>query len=59
MWFLEVEPPPAPTSIQLVRASIASLEIQWSPVANAEHYLLQVQKVESEMEPSLCFPYSI
>ncbi len=42
-----MEKPPAPGRVQLVRASVASLEVCWSAVATAEAYLLQLQKYEA------------
>uniref|UniRef100_A0A915MUN0 Fibronectin type-III domain-containing protein n=1 Tax=Meloidogyne javanica TaxID=6303 RepID=A0A915MUN0_MELJA len=48
LWYLEAEPPAAPTAISLIRASINTLEIQWTPVPNADHYLLQILKLESQ-----------
>ncbi|KAL7072380.1 hypothetical protein ACQ4LE_008714 [Meloidogyne hapla] len=50
LWYLEAEPPAAPTAISLVRASINTLEIQWTPVPNADHYLLQILKLESHQD---------
>jgi hypothetical protein len=47
---LEAEPPAAPAGISLVRASINTLEIQWAPVPNADHYLLQILKMESQQD---------
>jgi host cell factor len=47
---MEVEPPTAPNGIQLVRASVNSLEILWTPVPNADHYILQLQKVEQQSQ---------
>ncbi|KAI1715473.1 host cell factor 1 [Ditylenchus destructor] len=44
LWFLETEPPSAPNQVQLVKASVNSLEVSWTPVPIAESYLLQVQK---------------
>ncbi|KAF7639872.1 hypothetical protein Mgra_00000792 [Meloidogyne graminicola] len=50
LWYLEIEPPVAPSAISLVRASINTLEIQWTPVPNADHYLLQILKLESHQD---------
>lgn len=32
MWYLETEKPPAPGRVQLVRASVNSLEVCWNAV---------------------------
>ncbi|KDR18129.1 Host cell factor, partial [Zootermopsis nevadensis] len=50
LWFLEVERPPTPGRVQLVRASTHSLEVCWGGSPTAESYLLQVQKYD--MPPS-------
>ena len=44
---MEVEKPPAPGRVQLVRASTNSLEVSWTPVQNAEGYLIQIQKYDA------------
>uniref|UniRef100_F6Z7N3 Fibronectin type-III domain-containing protein n=1 Tax=Ciona intestinalis TaxID=7719 RepID=F6Z7N3_CIOIN len=46
LWFLETKKPPAPSRVQLVRASTHTLEVSWGPVAIADAYLLQIQKYE-------------
>lgn len=46
LWFLETEKPPAPTRVQLVRASTNTLEVCWGSVPTADAYLLQLQKYE-------------
>lgn len=46
LWFLETEKPPAPSRVQLVRASTATLEVCWGTVPTADAYLLQLQKYE-------------
>uniref|UniRef100_H2YCT4 Fibronectin type-III domain-containing protein n=1 Tax=Ciona savignyi TaxID=51511 RepID=H2YCT4_CIOSA len=46
LWFLETKKPPAPTRVQLVRASTHTLEVSWGSVAIADAYLLQIQKYE-------------
>ncbi|PSN50941.1 hypothetical protein C0J52_08148, partial [Blattella germanica] len=50
LWFLEVETPPVPGRVQLVRASTQSLEVCWGGATTAEAYRLQVQKYD--MPPS-------
>ncbi|GIY76315.1 host cell factor 1 [Caerostris extrusa] len=46
LWFLETDKPPAPSRVQLIRASTNSLEVHWGAVAIAESYLLQLQKYD-------------
>ncbi|KAK7488597.1 hypothetical protein BaRGS_00020214 [Batillaria attramentaria] len=46
LWFLETEKPPAPTRVQLVRASTNTLEVCWGAVPTADAYLLQLQKYD-------------
>uniref|UniRef100_H2YCT9 Fibronectin type-III domain-containing protein n=1 Tax=Ciona savignyi TaxID=51511 RepID=H2YCT9_CIOSA len=50
LWFLETKKPPAPTRVQLVRASTHTLEVSWGSVAIADAYLLQIQKYEIGMK---------
>ncbi|XP_069694515.1 host cell factor-like isoform X2 [Periplaneta americana] len=50
LWFLEVEQPPTPGRVQLVRASTHSLEVCWGGSPTADSYVLQVQKYD--MPPS-------
>ncbi|XP_038636102.1 host cell factor 2-like isoform X2 [Scyliorhinus canicula] len=50
LWYLETEKPPAPSRVQLVRASTNSLEVCWGAVPTADAYLLQLQKYD--MPPS-------
>ncbi|KAG8186577.1 hypothetical protein JTE90_020871 [Oedothorax gibbosus] len=50
LWFLETDKPPAPTRVQLIRASTNSLEVHWGVVPTADSYLLQLQKYD--MPPS-------
>ncbi|XP_076761292.1 host cell factor isoform X3 [Xylocopa sonorina] len=44
LWYLEVGKPSAPSKLNLVRASLQALEIQWTPVPSAQYYVLQIQK---------------
>lgn len=41
-----LEKPPAPSRVQLVRASTNTLEVSWGAVPTAENYLLQLQKYD-------------
>ncbi|XP_078371198.1 host cell factor 2-like [Oculina patagonica] len=51
LWYLETEKPPAPTRVQLVRASTTTLEVCWGSVPTADAYLLQLQKYELPPTP--------
>ncbi|XP_038069573.1 host cell factor 2-like isoform X2 [Patiria miniata] len=52
LWFLETEKPPAPSRVQLVRASTHTLEVSWGSVPIADAYLLQLQKYDMPPTPS-------
>ena len=55
LWYLEVSKPPAPSRVQLVRASTQSLEVSWVATSSAQYYILQIQKYD--MPPtSSAFP---
>ncbi|OTF72803.1 Kelch domain containing Galactose oxidase-like protein [Euroglyphus maynei] len=47
LWYLETEKPSAPVRIQLVKATTSTFEITWGSVANADCYIVQIQKMES------------
>lgn len=47
MYFLETSPPSPPEHLQLVRATMSGVEIQWAVVPTATEYLLQIYKVPS------------
>lgn len=42
LWYLETEPPSAPTKPALIRASNNTLEIYWGQLTNADFYLMQI-----------------
>lgn len=44
--FIVSEKPPAPSRVQLVRASTNALEVCWGAVPTADAYLLQLQKYD-------------
>jgi hypothetical protein len=52
LWYLEVDKPPCPGKVQLVRAATNMLEVTWSPVAGADSYLLQVCKYDQHFKDS-------
>jgi hypothetical protein len=47
LWYLETEAPLTPNRVQLVKATVDSIEIIWTPVATADDYLIQIQPVDS------------
>ncbi|KAK5965439.1 Host cell factor 2 [Trichostrongylus colubriformis] len=49
MWYLETSVPGTPTRVQLVRASVAGLEVSWGALPTAEAYLLQLHKYDSNL----------
>ncbi|PIO68715.1 kelch repeat protein [Teladorsagia circumcincta] len=49
MWYLETSVPGTPSRVQLVRASVAGLEVSWSSLPTAEAYLLQLHKYDSTL----------
>ncbi|XGW25544.1 hypothetical protein V3C99_006726 [Haemonchus contortus] len=49
MWYLETSVPGTPSRVQLVRASVAGLEVSWSALPTAEAYLLQLHKYDSNL----------
>jgi len=60
LWFLESEKPPAPSRVQLVRASTNTLEVCWGAVPTADAYLLQLMKYDmppaTVISPSAALP---
>jgi host cell factor len=46
------EKPPAPSKVQLVRASTTTLEVCWGAVPTADAYLLQLQKYDMPPTPA-------
>lgn len=46
LWYLEVSKPPAPSRVQLVRASTQTLEVSWTATPSAQYYILQIQKYD-------------
>lgn len=46
LYFFYSEKPPAPSRVQLVRASTNTLEVCWGAVPTADAYLLQLQKYD-------------
>ncbi|XP_056646193.1 host cell factor 2 [Diorhabda sublineata] len=46
LWYLEVDVPPAPTRVALVKAGTHSLEVNWTGSPSVQHYILQIQKYD-------------
>jgi len=51
-WCLETACPGEPEKVQLVKAGIANLEISWTSVPTADSYIIQIQRVETPIEPT-------
>ncbi|KAJ1363169.1 hypothetical protein KIN20_022966 [Parelaphostrongylus tenuis] len=49
MWYLETSVPGTPSRVQLVRASVAGLEVSWGSLPTAEAYLLQLHKYDANI----------
>ncbi|XP_048358234.1 host cell factor 2 [Sphaerodactylus townsendi] len=42
LWYLDTEKPPAPSQVQLIRATTNSFQVKWDEVSTVEGYLLQL-----------------
>ncbi|PKU33563.1 host cell factor 2 [Limosa lapponica baueri] len=42
LWYLDTEKPPAPSQVQLIRATTNSFQVKWDEVPTVEEYLLQL-----------------
>ncbi|KAI6180239.1 Fibronectin type-III domain-containing protein [Aphelenchoides besseyi] len=51
MLMLETEVPAAPSHLQLIRASLEGVELQWTPVPTADEYRLQTRKLGPPEQP--------
>ncbi|XP_054000405.1 host cell factor 1 isoform X3 [Hylaeus anthracinus] len=56
LWYLEVSKPPAPSRVQLVRASTQTLEVSWTATPSAQYYILQIQKYDMPPATTGTFP---
>lgn len=56
MWYLEVSKPPAPSRVQLVRASTQTLEVSWTATPSAQYYIVQIQKYDMPPAATGTFP---
>ncbi|XP_018573146.1 host cell factor 2 isoform X2 [Anoplophora glabripennis] len=46
LWYLEVDKPPAPSRVSLVKAATHSLEVNWTGSPSVQTYILQIQKYD-------------
>ncbi|CAH1103409.1 unnamed protein product [Psylliodes chrysocephalus] len=46
LWYLEVDKPPAPSRVSLVKAGTQSLEVNWTGSPSVQTYILQIQKYD-------------
>lgn len=46
LWYLEVEKPPAPGRVSLVKAGTHALEVNWNASPASQTYILQIQKYD-------------
>ncbi|XP_060536875.1 host cell factor 2 isoform X2 [Cylas formicarius] len=46
LWYLEVDKPPAPSRVSLVKAGTHSLEVNWTGSSSVSTYVLQIQKYD-------------
>ncbi|XP_066248376.1 host cell factor [Euwallacea similis] len=46
LWYLEVDRPPAPSRVSLVKAGTHSLEVNWTGSPSVQTYVLQIQKYD-------------
>ncbi|XP_069486015.1 host cell factor 2 [Ambystoma mexicanum] len=47
LWYLDTEKPPAPSQVQLIRATTNSFQVKWDEVHMVEGYLLQLNPERS------------
>ena len=53
LWFLETDVPAAPGKIQLIKPTTNSLDISWTGVPTAEAYILQLQKIDTNIQKKI------
>ncbi|CAH1982631.1 unnamed protein product [Acanthoscelides obtectus] len=51
LWYLEVDKPPAPSRVSLVKAGTQSLEVNWVGSPSVQSYVLQIQKYDLPPPP--------
>ncbi|KAJ8914754.1 hypothetical protein NQ315_013257, partial [Exocentrus adspersus] len=52
LWYLEVDKPPAPSRVSLVKAATHSLEVNWTGSPSVQTYILQIQKYDLPPPPA-------
>ncbi|NXJ10716.1 HCFC2 factor, partial [Odontophorus gujanensis] len=55
LWYLDTEKPPAPSQVQLIRATTNSFQVKWDEVPTVEGYLLQLH-ADSPLPPAAGTP---
>ncbi|NXL85566.1 HCFC2 factor, partial [Alectura lathami] len=55
LWYLDTEKPPAPSQVQLIRATTNSFQVKWDEVPTVEGYLLQLH-ADSPVPPAAGTP---
>uniref|UniRef100_A0A8C3K0K5 Host cell factor 1 n=1 Tax=Calidris pygmaea TaxID=425635 RepID=A0A8C3K0K5_9CHAR len=55
LWYLDTEKPPAPSQVQLIRATTNSFQVKWDEVPTVEEYLLQLH-ADSPVPPVAGIP---
>lgn len=53
LWYLEVDKPPTPGRVALVKAGTHSLEVNWTGSPATQMYILQIQKYDLPPAPGL------
>ncbi|XP_074000111.1 host cell factor isoform X3 [Rhodnius prolixus] len=53
LWYLEVDKPSVMGRVQLVKATTNALEVCWNSVPCADAYMLQIQKYDVPLTPSI------
>ncbi|XP_022915035.1 host cell factor 1-like isoform X2 [Onthophagus taurus] len=51
LWYLEVDKPPAPGKVALLKAATSSLEVNWTGAPQTQVYILQIQKYDLPPQP--------
>ncbi|XP_077195852.1 host cell factor 2 [Paroedura picta] len=58
LWYLDTEKPPAPSQVQLIRATTNSFQVKWDEVPTVEGYLLQLSS-EMPAPPAVEIPITM
>uniref|UniRef100_A0A6P7G2J2 Host cell factor 2-like n=1 Tax=Diabrotica virgifera virgifera TaxID=50390 RepID=A0A6P7G2J2_DIAVI len=58
LWYIDVDKPPAPSRVSLVKAGINNLEVNWTGAISVHTYILQIQKCEIPPLPESKIPAS-